>query len=150
MWKNHVPEYYRRLPAAGLRAPRTVAQAAVRCYATRSTTLHLHRTSSVPNHAAGTCCICLESLDTPGVCGHRLACGHLMHEECVTEPLELHGRLQDFPAISQLPRKALYYRTDCPLTSARPLNMPPTPSMRCWLRSALASGFRRRCKSASL
>ena len=103
-----------------------------------------------PNHAAGTCCICLKGLDAPGACGHRLTCGHLMHEECVTEPLGLHGRFQDFPAISQLPRKALHYRNDRPLTSARPSNMPPTPSMRCWLRSALASGFRRRCKSASL
>ena len=133
---------------------RTLVQADACCSATRPTALYLRGTSGAAWKISESCRWDLlhlpEGLDAPGACGHRLTCGHLMHEECVTEPLGLHGRFQDFPAISQLPRKALHYRNDRPLTSARPSNMPPTPSMRCWLRSALASGFRRRCKSASL
>lgn len=29
------------------------------------------------------CCICLESLDTPGLGRHSLSCGHTLHETCV-------------------------------------------------------------------
>merc|ERR1719162_2918923 len=33
----------------------------------------------------GSCCICLESLEKPGLGRQTLACGHMMHENCVTQ-----------------------------------------------------------------
>lgn len=32
----------------------------------------------------GSCCICLESLETPGLGRQTLLCGHKLHESCIT------------------------------------------------------------------
>eukprot|EP00929_Paragymnodinium_shiwhaense_P027726 TRINITY_DN16208_c0_g1_i1.p1 TRINITY_DN16208_c0_g1~~TRINITY_DN16208_c0_g1_i1.p1 ORF type:complete len:518 (+),score=66.78 TRINITY_DN16208_c0_g1_i1:89-1642(+) len=44
--------------------------------------------SCAPQHDSsnsGLCCICLESLDTPGLGCQTLGCGHKLHEKCVSE-----------------------------------------------------------------
>ena len=33
----------------------------------------------------GSCCICLHSLELPGLSRQTLSCGHILHERCVAE-----------------------------------------------------------------
>ena len=43
-----------------------------------------------PDSAQEQCCICLDSLGTPGLGCQKLPCGHTLHERCVNE-LRQHG-----------------------------------------------------------
>ena len=43
-----------------------------------------------PDSAQEQCCICLDSLSTPGLGCQKLPCGHTLHERCVNE-LRQHG-----------------------------------------------------------
>jgi len=46
--------------------------------------------TSQDGKTSGTCCICLDSLNTPGLGQQTLGCGHVLHEKCVND-MRRHG-----------------------------------------------------------